>query len=245
MWQFFGAAFVFAAWQVLSMALKSDVILPSPVTVIVRLAGAMATPVFWKSFGATLVRWLVGILPAYIIAAVSGIAAARSRRFADFTAPLFTGIKSVPIVAVILIALVWFKAPAVPSVAVFLAVFPTVYENSRAGADSVDPRLTQMAAVYGFSKKKRFLRLLLPSMRPFLLSAMKVCIGVGLKAAVVAELVVQPGLYSVGSQMQTARVNLQTDVLLGWTIFIVAVSFVLDRCADALTRRTLRNGGGV
>ena len=188
---------------------------------------------------ATLGRWLLGLVPAIILGMLLGSLSAAYVRFGAFMAPLFTVIKSIPIVAVILLALVWLNAPYVPSFAVFLAAFPSVCENSAAGVRGIDTRLTEMGRVYQFTASKRIFGIYLPSIAPYVIAAVKTAAGIGLKAVVVTELIVQP-VISVGAQMQTARVTLSTDTLLAWTVLIILMGYLLDRLLG-LAEKGLRN----
>lgn len=237
-WQIFGGVTFIAVWQVAANILNNSYILPRPAAVLSALAGLFAG----NNAGvlsSTLGRWLLGLVPAILLGILLGSLSAAYVRFGAFMAPLFTVIKSIPIVAVILLALVWLKAPYVPSFAVFLAAFPSVCENSAAGVRGIDRRLTDMGKVYRFSLSKRLFGIYLPSIAPFVVAAVKTAAGIGLKAVVVTELVVQPVL-SVGAQMQTARVTLSTDKLLAWTVLVIAIGYLLDRLLG-LVEKQLRN----
>ena len=223
-----------AVWQIAAILVDNLYILPRPAAVLSALTGLFAGNNA-DVLTATLGRWLLGLIPAIILGMLLGSLSAAYVRFGAFMAPLFTVIKSIPIVAVILLALVWLKAPYVPSFAVFLAAFPSVCENSAAGVRSIDRRLTEMGKIYRFSLSKRLFGIYLPSIAPFVVAAVKTAAGIGLKAVVVTELVVQPVL-SVGAQMQTARVTLSTDKLLAWTVLIIAMGYLMDRLLGILER---------
>lgn len=220
--------------------MNSEIILPAPLRVLSELAALVALKDFWQTLGFTLLRWLCGIAPAFIVGTLVAALCERSRRLEAFLSPLLNTVKSVPIVAVILITLVWFSASAVPSVAVFLATFPVALENTRAAISGIDKRLIEMAEVYGFSVGKKLRLVWLPSVLPNLMAALKTCSGVGLKAVVVAELVVRPGFYSIGAQMQTARVTLETADLLAWTLLIVLLGYLFDRLLELAGRAVTR-----
>ncbi|HNX15444.1 MAG TPA: ABC transporter permease subunit [Oscillospiraceae bacterium] len=238
LWQIFGGVTFIAVWQIIATLLNNSYILPRPAAVLSALAGLFAGNNA-SILSATLGRWLLGLAPAILFGMLLGSLSAAYARFGAFMAPLFTVIKSIPIVAVILLALVWLKAPYVPSFAVFLAAFPSVCENSAAGVRGIDRRLTEMGKVYRFSLSKRLFGIYLPSIASYVVAAIKTAAGIGLKAVVVTELVVQP-VHSVGAQMQTARVTLSTDILLAWTVLVILMGYLLDRLLG-LVEKQLRN----
>ncbi len=240
-----GGVCFLAAWQLAAMAVNTPYILPRPAAVLRSLAGLFGLSEFGAVCLGTLGRWALGVAPAIVLGLVFGGLSAVSPRFGAFLSPLFTVIKSVPIVAVILLALVWFEAPFVPSFAVFLATFPTVCDNAAAGVRSVDVRLVEMTRVYRFGRARRVRLLYLPSLQPYFFAALRTAFGVGLKAVVVAELVVQPKL-SIGAYMQTARATLQTAEILSWTLLIVLSGYLLELLVDLIEKRLTRwKGGGV
>ena len=219
--------FFIAVWQLIAVLMNKEYILPTPVQAVVRAAEIFSQADSLKAALFTLSRWLLGLAPALLLGITLGAVCVAYPRVGAFFSPVFAVIKSIPIVAVILLALVWFSAPLVPSFAVFLAAFPSAYENSAAGMRNVDRRLVEMAKVYRFSKSKLIFKLYLPSIRPYAVAALKTAAGVGLKAVVVSELVVQPAI-SVGANMQLARVTLQTDLLVAWTLLIVLTGYLID-----------------
>jgi len=238
LWQILGGVTFIAVWQIAATLLDNTYILPRPAAVLSALAGLFAENDAGV-LSATLGRWLLGLIPAIVLGMLLGSLSAAYVRFGAFMAPLFTVIKSIPIVAVILLALVWLNAPLVPSFAVFLAAFPSVCENSAAGVKGIDRRLIEMGRVYKFSLSKRLFGIYLPSIAPYVVAAVKTAAGIGLKAVVVTELVVQPVL-SVGAQMQTARVTLSTDKLLAWTVLVIAMGYLIDRLLG-MVEKALRN----
>jgi len=118
LWQIFGGVTFIAVWQIIATLLNNSYILPRPAAVLSALAGLFAGNNA-SILSATLGRWLLGLAPAILFGMLLGSLSAAYARFGAFMAPLFTVIKSIPIVAVILLALVWLKAPYVPSFAVF------------------------------------------------------------------------------------------------------------------------------
>ena len=228
-----------AVWQIAAMLLDNMYILPRPVAVLSALAGLFAGNDAGV-LSATLGRWLLGLVPAIVLGMILGALSAAYDRFGAFMAPLFTVIKSIPIVAVILLALVWLKAPYVPSFAVFLAAFPSVCENSAAGVRGIDRRLTEMGEVYHFSASKRLFGIYLPSIAPYVIAAIKTAAGIGLKAVVVTELIVQP-VVSIGAQMQLARVTLETDQLLAWTALVILFGYLVDRLLSLVEKGLARH----
>ena len=76
--------------------------------------------------------------------------------------------------------------------------------------------------------RKRFRYIELPKIRPFLLSACRVTTGMAWKAGIAAEIIGVPN-GSIGKMLYTAKIYLDTDDLLAWTVIIVVISVVAEK----------------
>ena len=121
------AAFWIAAWQVLAWAIGNQILLAGPVDVMLTLAHDCTAPAFWAAIGFSLARIIGGFASAFCLAIVASVVAWRFRTFDTLLAPLVTFVKSVPVVCIIVLLLVWTGAANVSIVAVALMVFPPVY----------------------------------------------------------------------------------------------------------------------
>jgi NitT/TauT family transport system permease protein len=72
-------------------------------------------------------------------------------------------------------------------VVIFLVLFPVTI-NTEAGLRTTSPRLIEMLRSFGATPRQIFLKVSLPSATPFILAGLKLGIGRGLIAVVVAEL---------------------------------------------------------
>lgn len=226
-------------WQLAAILINRPYILPPPLKVAASLVNLLGQPRFWSIFSGTLLRWLCGLIPAFLLGLLLGGLSAWSKSAGAFLQPFFTLVKSVPVVSITLLALIWFSAPLVPSFVVFLAVFPSISDNAAAGVKNIDHRLLDMAKVYHIEGHRRFFTIFLPSLQPFLFAALRTAVGIGLKATVVAELIVQPAL-SMGAELQQARVFLETDLVLAWTLLLVLCGYLAEKLIAAAETKALR-----
>lgn len=233
------AAVLIGVWKLVSLAVGLEIILPSPEITLLRFLEIARTPAFAASVGATVIRGLTGFAVAtgagLIAGAVAGLRPTLERLFL----PLVTVIRSTPVVAFILIALIWFDTDVVPVFVTVLMTFPVVYENVLQGIRAVDPRLTELARAYGVSRGRTWRRVYLPSLFPFLASAGRTALGLTWKVVVAAEVLSIPAL-GVGAQLQEARIMLETARVFAWTAVAILLSAVTDLAFSLATRRRRR-----
>jgi NitT/TauT family transport system permease protein len=129
----------------------------------------------------------------YIIACILGIAlglgVASSASFKKVMQPWISGLYATPTVALAPLFILWFGIGIWSKVLVviFLVLFPVTI-NTEAGLRTTSERLVEMLRSFGASPRQIFLKVSLPSAMPFILAGLKLGIGRGLIAVVVAEL---------------------------------------------------------
>ena len=99
--------------------------------------------------------------------------------------------------------------------------------------------MQEVATVFQLPWRKRFCYIELPKLRPFLLSACRVTTGMAWKAGIAAEIIGVPN-GSIGKMLYTAKIYLDTDDLLAWTVIIVVISVVAEKVFLTSTPKILK-----
>ena len=222
-------AFIVALWKIASLGVGLAIILPSPEQVVSAIAGIASTRRFAAAVCATALRGLSAFGISMILGLASGLASGASRRIEGFLAPGLTVIRATPVLAVILIALIWFPAGFVPVFSAVVMAFPVVTADVAAGVRSTDQRLIEMARSFGVSRGQSLVRVRLPSAMPHVVSAARNAIGLCWKVVIAGEVLSQP-LDAIGTGMQGARIMLETAEVFAWA----AVGIVLCALSDGL-----------
>lgn len=220
--------FWLVVWQLVSFELNSELLLVSPIKVIIRLGQLMVTLVFWKSVLFTLSRIVLGFFMAAVSGCVLAAVASRYRRVRELLAPLMVTIKSVPVASFIILALIWFSSRNLSVLISYLMVLPVIYTNMLNGIQSVDRQLLEMAQVFRISGLRTVRTIYLQHLLPFLYSACSVALGLSWKAGVAAEVIGIPK-GSIGECLQQAKIYLDTPDLFAWTLVIVILSLVFEK----------------
>ncbi len=210
-----GAVLLLLAWKVAAALVDREIILPAPERVLGLALGLYPTPRFLEALAATFLRGLTAFGLSSAAGIVVGLVAGRRPLVAAALAPLLTVIRATPVLALILLALIWFPSGFVPIFSAFLMAFPVMVSSAAAGARAADPRLLEMAALFRVPRKVVFRDLLLPSAAPHLLAGARSALGLSWKVVVAGEVLSQP-LRALGTGMQEARVLLETGGVFAW-----------------------------
>ncbi|GAB1457441.1 hypothetical protein MASR2M48_27490 [Spirochaetota bacterium] len=123
---FLAVAVILAVWKLAAVGIGTDIILPPPERVLTTLFEVIASDKFASSLGATILRGLAAFGISMLLGVAAGFAAGVSPRFESFMGPGLTIIRATPVLAVILIALIWFPSGVVPVFSAVIMAFPVV-----------------------------------------------------------------------------------------------------------------------
>ncbi len=219
--------FYILVWKLASLLISKSIILPPPEEVLVRTLSLAGSADAWDRILATSLRALGGFLISLFLGILTGLAAGRSRLFREFSDPFLISIRSIPVLSLILLAIIWFPTELVPVFICFLVVYPVVVQGVASGVRGVDPELLELARVYRKPNTVVLRQIVLPSLTPYLLSAVSTGLGLTWKSVVAAEILCMPRR-GIGASMQDAQLQLDTSGLFAWTLVIVLLAALCE-----------------
>ena len=217
-----------AVWEVVALRINSEQIMPGPWATLSATLRLFAEKDFLLVVGNTLLRGLIGFAIALILGIGLGIWAGINEKFEAFLKPWIVVMRSIPVVAFILLALIWFKSGSVPVFIGILTMFPMICTNVIEGIRNVDGKLVEMAKFYQISEKRIIKEVYVPAIAPFVVSGISSAFGIGWRAIVIGEVLSQPE-FGIGSRMHAAQSFLNVDVLIAWTLIAILISFLFEK----------------
>jgi len=192
-------------WQGLSASgVLSPAEFPSMTGSVAALWHQAAGSALWAAVGDTLTAWAIGLLIGGVAAVTAGAFLGLSRPAYRSAIPVIEFFKTIPVVAILPIALVLFGPTLrMKYLLVAFAVFWPLVIQVIYGVRSVDPTVLDTATALQVRGLRRFLVVILPSAAPFIATGLRVAAAVALIVDVVAELI--GGGSGVGLQILTAE----------------------------------------
>lgn len=241
-------AFWLLVWQAGSMALQAlyphgHLLLPSPVSALVRLGELAVTADFWQAIGWSAARIIGGFLVSCLLASALAIPASRWKWVRELLSPLVAAVKAVPVASFIILALVWLSSRSLSFFIAFLMVFPPVYLNVLEGIRQTDGKLLEMAKVFRVPLWRRVRGIYLPAVLPYFRTAVSLGLGLCWKAGIAAEVIGLPR-GSLGEKLYNAKVYFMTPDLFAWTAVIVMVSVAFEKLFLRLVDDLVGKAGG-
>lgn len=241
------AAFV-ALWQLAySTGLKPSYALPSPLDVLATFAATVRDGRAWDAISISVSRGAVGFLASLAVGTVLGLAMWRSRWLRAALGPFVSGLQSLPSVAWVPAAIIWFGlTDAAIYAVVLLGAVPSIANGLLAGFDQVPPLLDKVGRVLGLGTIGRVRHVLLPAALPGYLAGLKQGWAFSWRSLMAAELIAYSPLLGIGlgQQLNIGRELNAMDLVIASIFLILAVGVAIELLVFApLERRVLRTRG--
>jgi NitT/TauT family transport system permease protein len=220
--------FWIVVWQIAYLIIDRDIVFSSPAQVAGRLIELISIDEFWASTVGSLARIGLGFLAGLAAGVLLAILSVANRWFAALFKPLLSMIRATPVSSFIILALIWMSSVRVVVFIVFLMVMPIIWANLVEGIRKTDRQLLEMARLFKMNRWRRIRLIYLPSISPFLISAVSTSLGLGWKAGIAAEVLSTPDL-SLGKSLYESKIYLETQDLFAYTAVIIILSMVLEK----------------
>lgn len=220
--------FWIAVWQISSMIVKLDVILPFPLSTVKALITLACEIDFWKSCLYSIFRILAGLFSGAIIAIILAYLTYVSTFIHTIFSPVLTVIKATPIASFIILALIWIGREFVPSFITLLIVLPIIWSSVHHSLGTVDSKLIELTDIFRFTTGQKIKHLYFPSVFPAFMSSFMTSIGIAWKAGVAAEVLCTPK-FSIGTAIFESKKYIETPELFAWTATVIVLSLIIEK----------------
>ncbi len=223
-------------WQLAAIIVNKEIIIPTPMQTLNALIEIVSSPHFLTAIAHTLKRVAIAFGFTVALALVLGLVSSFVPALYYVFRPLVVLCKSVPTMAVILLAIIWLRSEKAPVLVAFLVTFPIIYQNVVAGILDVDQKLIEMARSFCVSRRKMIFDIYLPSIRQYLFAGISTALGLTVKVVIAAEVLSQPSK-CVGTEFQIYKMQLNTAGVFGWSLIAIVLSAGLDSLVRLFFRK--------
>jgi len=230
------ALFWIFLWYLISMKVNKEILIVSPMRVLLRFFELSKETDFWMTAAVSLLRILLGFFIGIAAGVICAVLTAKISFLRTLLSPMLGIIKATPVASFIILAFVWMKNENIPAFTSFLMVLPIVWGNMFEGVNSINPEMKAVAHVFGFGRLKTAQHVHIPHLLPYLRSACVTSMGLAWKAGIAAEVITTPP-NSIGSEIRDAKVYLETADLFVWTAVVIILSIILENGFNYLTKK--------
>lgn len=207
-------------WWIISLLTSSNIV-PGPWITAKCIGKILTSGGFFFHFYKTMVRVLVGLgcsmFLGIIIGTLMGLYQSVERGLDLW---IMVGL-TIPGLVYTIFSLMWFGLTEFAAIfAISITTFPSITINVWGGVKDIDTKLIEMSKIFGASKKKRFFKVVLPQITPYLFASLRFGLGIIWKVTVIVEMI---GLSSgVGYMLNYWFSLYNMPQVFGWSaIFII------------------------
>ena len=215
-------------WLVASgLQLVNSYLLPSPASVARTALQLFEQGVLANHVATSLCRVLGGFCLTFLVAFPLAVILGMNRRLIPYVDPLLHFIRHIPPIACIPLLILWLGIGEASKLAVImLAAFFPLFLNTLAGICQCDTKLAEVGQVFGFTKKERFLTIILPASLPSVILGMRLGLGYSWRALIGAELIAASA--GIGYMIIEAEQLSRPDVVIVGILVIGLFGYFID-----------------
>jgi sulfonate transport system permease protein len=183
-------------------------------------------------------RWAVGFAIGIVVAVLLAVVTGLSRIGEAAADPILQALRSVPLLGLIPLFIVWFGIGELPKVLFVMlsALFP-MYLNTFAGIRGVDSRLGELGHVLGLRRSEMIRHIVLPGALPAALTGLQLSVVASMLALVVGEQInASSGL---GFMITQAQQFLDNSVIMVALILYAILGLLANGAVRLLQRKAL------
>ena len=222
-----GAALFVVIWWIAAAAYNKELVFPSPMGALRQLVTELSSTYFWRAFGLSVLRSIIGFLCACFLSLLCAYLGALLPPVRKILSPVIGILRALPTMSVILLLVLWTRSEVTPVLVSGLVIFPTLYSAIDAGLSSVPRDLLETATLYAGNRSYTFFAAELPMAAPAYLRVAGGAASLTLKLTVAAEVLAQTR-NSIGLLMNNTRISFDIGRLMALTVAVVVAALVLE-----------------
>ena len=228
-------------WQIAgATGILPERILPAPQLIAESAIELLRSGELVDALAVSSVRVAQGLALGAVAGLVLGVIVGTSRYADAILDPPLQMLRALPHLGLIPLFILWFGIGEAPKVLLIaLGVIFPIYLNTASGLRQIDPKLRDMATVFGFSRRQRLTEVILPSIAPQVLVGVRQSLAIAWLTLIVAEqLNATTGL---GYLIMNARDYFRIDVIIVGLVVYALLGILTDALVRVAEARALRH----
>ena len=240
---------VIAVWQALwASAIWTEYELPAPLAVWNELVAQFSTGAAFGIIWTSVYRAVIGFLVAIVIATPLGLLVAKVRVVRAGIGPFLSGLQSLPSVAWVPAAILWFGlSDATIYFVVLMGAVPSIANGLVAGIDQIPPILPRVGKVMGAGRLASSWHILLPAAMPGYLAGLKQGWAFSWRSLMAAELIATSPVLGkgLGAYLDDGRTQSSMPTVIAAIFLILLVGVGIELLVFRPLERTVLRARGL
>lgn len=224
-------------WQALvDTHLVASFLLAPPDSVVIAIYHLLVKGNLLKDLEVSAYQFVIGYAMSVVFGVVLGLLMGWFSAVRAALQPIVSALYSTPNVALIPLFVVWFGVGNRSKIAIIFigALFPVLF-NTLAGVGTADKELLEMAGAFGASQRQVFRSILLPAAVPFIMTGLRLALGIAIILMVVGEMLA--GTSGIGYMIENAGEQFAVPQIFAGVVIVAVASTIMMALLRRLERR--------
>ncbi len=218
---------VLILWEIIARIIANPIVFPGLSDTFIALVALLSEGDLYVAILMTLVRTLIGVSISFLCAMILATLAYMMTFIKDLLFPIISIIKTIPNVAIIIIALLIFGRSGSVIIAIFLVAFPIFYTDILFAYEHIDDDIIKVTKTYEDDLYIKYKRVFIPLIKPAIKNSLVKTLSLSFKVTVMAELLVQIA-HGLGRELYFYRINIDTPKVFALVLIMVIISGLFD-----------------
>jgi len=193
----------------------------------------------WKAIKTTTYESLVGLAIGTVLGVATGVIMTRSQTLHRTLNPFVAIMNSTPRLALTPLFILWFGIDSSSKIVMVVAlVYFVLLVDTISGIEDVDQDLVVVTRLLGASRREVTMRVIVPSIIPWILSGLRFSMGLAFSGDVVAEMIAGNG--GLGFQVSYSAGVLDLNGVFAAVVLVMLLAYIADLLLRQAERRILK-----
>ncbi len=235
LWQLASATGIFGLYS----PRLASLLLPPPTQIVDTFVEQVASGQLPANVAVSFMRVMVGFTLASLFGIAVGLGIAANVRLNQLVSPIVRLIQPIPGIAWVPLAIIWFGlGDKAAFFVIAISSFVPVLLNVVQGATEVDRNLVRAARTLGATPRQIYSKVILPSIVPYLITGLKIGLGLSWRGVVAAEMVGVPS--GLGYMLVEGRGVGRTDITILSMVCLGLIMVIIEAVIFRPIERRMR-----
>lgn len=231
-----GFLFIIGCWFVLSEIFNNSLVLPKISEVGDAFLKIYSRSRIYKILLKTIFRILLTVSISLVVAIILSILSFISEKIYYFLNPIMVILKTIPIIAIIILLFMTIKIKLTPYFATGFVIVPLIYEGLLSTFKQIDHNVTDDIKTISNTNVNILVRFYMPLILPQIITSTIQSFGLGLKVMLMAEFI-SPTRNTFGAEISRYYVNNQMAEVFALVITILLIVILVDKLLKTLREK--------
>lgn len=235
-----GILLLFIVWEISGLIIRNNVVFPDFLETIKELGVLLTKWHTYKVILLTFLRAFISVFCSLFVALILAYFSKKSKKFKAIISPLISVVKSIPVIALIVIMIIYVGHENSSMIIMSFVIMPILYEGILLAMNSITKEIKDETRIVSKNNIRVIKDVYIPLTMPIILVSILQSFALGLKALITSEFLTQPS-NSIGSEILMLKNNLEMSKLFAWVLILILIVITIELLVNYFKEKANKN----